>query len=63
MRQKGLATRKKQNRYKLIIVNSSQLPDIDNKTILLLLALQQHYEEIVLDITNIASHDVVLGIP
>ena len=59
----GIATRTKENGYELIAVDGSSLPDVDNETIPLPLALQSHHEEIVLDITDMASHDVVLGMP
>lgn len=36
---------------------------MERETIPLPLALQQHHEEITLDVTDMASHDVVLGIP
>ena len=58
-----IATYKKNNGYKLIVVDGLRLPDIDSKTILLLLAIQRYYEEITLDILNTANYDIVLGIP
>ena len=58
-----IATYKKNNGYELIAVDGSRLPDIDSKTILLLLAIQRHYEEITLDVLDTASHDIVLGMP
>ena len=58
-----IATYKKNNGYELIAVDGLKLPDIDSETILLLLAIQRHYEEITLDILNTASYDIVLGMP
>ena len=58
-----IATYKKNNGYELIAVDGSRLPDVDSETILLLLAIQRHYEEITLDVLNTASHDIVLGMP
>ena len=58
-----IATYKKNNGYELIVVDGSRLPDVDSKTILLLLAIQRHYEEITLDVLNTASYDIVLGMP
>ena len=58
-----IATYKKNNGYELIVVNGLRLPDVDSKTILLLLAIQRYYEEITLDILNTASYDIVLGMP
>ena len=60
---KGIATRKKKDRYKLITVDRSSLPKVDSETIPLPLAIQQHHEEVVLDVTAMASHDIVLGMP
>ena len=61
--QKGIATQCKKQGYKLIIVDRLALPSIEQETILLLLAIQQHHKEITLDITNMASYDIVLKIP
>ena len=58
-----IATYKKNNGYELIAVDGLRLPDVDSKTILLLLAIQRYYEEITLDIINTASYDIVLRIP
>ena len=44
-------------------VDRSTLPSIDSKTILLPIAFQQHHKEIVLDVTNMASYNVVLSMP
>jgi len=59
----GIATRKKKKGYELIAVDGSPLPNVDNETILLPMAVQQHYEEVVLDIVEMARHDIVLGTP
>ena len=59
----GIATREKHEGYELIAVDGSSLPDVDSETIPLPLALQRHHEEITLDVTDMASHDVVLGMP
>ena len=58
-----IATYKKNNGYKLIVVDGLRLPDIDSKTILLLLAIQRYYKEITLDVFNTANYDIVLGMP
>ena len=58
-----IATCEKNDGYELIAVDGSRLPDVDSETILLLLAIQRHYEEITLDVINTASHDIVLGMP
>ena len=58
-----IATRLKQDWYKLAVVDRSSLPKVDTETIPLPLALQQHYEEITFDIVDIAEHNVVLEMP
>ena len=58
-----IATYEKNNGYELIVVDGLRLPDIDSKTILLLLIIQRHYEEITLDVLNTASYNIVLGMP
>ena len=63
VRQRGIATRKKKEGYELTAVDGSTLPSVDSKTILLPMAFQQHHKEIVLDVTDMASYDVVLGMP
>ena len=60
---KGIATQCKKQGYKLIAVNGSALSSMERETIPLPLAIQQHHKEITLDVTNIASHDIMLGIP
>jgi hypothetical protein len=59
----GIATQEKNDGYELIAVDGSSLPDVDSETIPLPLAIQSHHEEIVLDVLDTASHDIVLGIP
>ena len=59
----GFATRRKNQEYELIAVDGLSLPSVDRETIPLLLAIQSHYEEITFDVMDMASHDVVLGIP
>ena len=63
MNENRIATCKKNDGYELIVVDGLRLPDVDSETILLLLAIQRHYEEITLDVLNTASHDIVLGMP
>ena len=57
------ATWRKNQEYELIAVDRSFLPSVDRETIPLPLAIQSHYEEITFDVTDIASHNVVLGMP
>lgn len=59
----GIATQEKNDGYELIAVDGSSLPDVDSETIPLPLAIQQHHEEIVFDVLDTASHDIVLGMP
>lgn len=59
----GIATQRKKEGYELIAVDGSSLPSVERETIPLPLAIQRHHEEIVLDVTDMASHDIVLGIP
>ena len=59
----GLATQTKRQGYELIAVDGSPLPCMERETIPLPLAIQQHHEEIVLDVTAMASWDIVLGMP
>ena len=62
--QNGIATRKiKDGGYRLTVVDGSALPDVDSKTMLLLLSFGEHYEDITLDIVPIARHTIVLSIP
>ena len=62
--QNGIATRKiKDGGYGLTVVDGSALPDVDSKTMPLLLSFGEHYEDITLDIVPIARHTIVLGIP
>jgi hypothetical protein len=61
--QNRIATCEKNDGYELIAVDGSSLPDVDSETIPLPMAIQQHHEEITLDVLDTASHDVVLGMP
>ena len=64
VRQHGIATRKKKDGgYDLKAVDGSDLPSVDSETMPLVLVLQKHYEEIVLDVVPMARHDIVLGTP
>lgn len=63
MQQHGIATRKKKTGYGLIAVNGSPLPSVDRETDTIRLAYQQHLEDTSLDIVEMATHDIVLGIP
>ncbi|CAA77891.1 Reverse Transcriptase, partial [Cladosporium fulvum T-1 virus] len=58
-----IATCKKKEGYELIAVDGSSLPSVERETIPLPLAIQRHHEEITLDVTDMASHDIVLGMP
>jgi hypothetical protein len=59
----GIATRKKRKGYELIAVDGSPLPNVDNETTSLPMAIQRHHEEVVLDVVEMARHDIVLGTP
>ena len=61
VREKKIATSTKRRGYELFAVDGSHLPSVDKETIPLPLAIQQHHEEIVLDVTDMASHNIVLG--
>ena len=64
VRNSGIATRKKKNGgYEVTAVDGSFLPDVDSETMPLPLRIQQHDEEIVLDVIPMARHDIVLGAP
>ena len=63
VKSKGIATQEKNDGYELIAVDGSRLPDVDSETIPLPMAIQQHHEEVTFDISDMASHDVVLGMP
>ena len=64
VKSQGIATRsRREGTYKLTVADGSPLPKVERETIPLLLAIQQHYEEIVLDVIDMASHDIVLGMP
>jgi hypothetical protein len=63
MQQYRIATRKKKAIYELRAVDSSALPDITRETDTIRLTHQQHLEDTLLDIVEIANHDIVLGIP
>ena len=63
VKSKGIATQEKNDGYELIAVDGSRLPDVDSETIPLPMAIQQHHEEITFNISDMASHDVVLGMP
>ena len=64
VQQHRIATQHKKNGgYLLSAVDSLALPDVDSKTMPLQLGIQQHREEIVLDVIPIARYDIVLGTP
>ena len=58
---------KKLNYYDLIIVNENSLHNknewMNEKTMSLLIVIQQHYEKLIFDIINMINHDVVLIMP
>jgi hypothetical protein len=63
VQQHGIATRKKKAMYELRAVDSSALLDVTRKTDTIQLAYQRHLEDTLLDIVEMANHDIVLGIP
>ena len=46
-----------------MVADGSSLSEVDSETMPLVLAIQQHYEIVSLDIVNIASYDIVIGTP
>ena len=64
---KGLPTQKKKDVYSLVTIDGDPLKDNDEmiieEIIPLTMTLQQHHEELTLDIVRMASHDIVLGMP
>lgn len=65
----GFPVRKKgkNSTYDLVVIDGSPLPTgngrVDEETHPLLVAFQQHSEEITFDVVGMAGHDVVLGMP
>ena len=60
----GIATRqKKDGGYELMVADGSSLSVVDSETMPLILAIQQHHENVCLDVVDMASHDVVMGTP
>jgi len=60
-------TRKKPDAYNLMIVDGNSLLDenerVNKETKPLLIAIQQHHEELIFDIVEIITHDIVLEMP
>jgi len=57
---------KKENPYELTVINGSRLPgqdEVTHETRPLRMKLQQHDEEIILDVVNGTRYDIVLGLP
>ncbi|HEY9845636.1 MAG TPA: retropepsin-like aspartic protease/reverse transcriptase, partial [Candidatus Caenarcaniphilales bacterium] len=65
-KQMRIPCRKKRKPYGLTVVNGSPLPGtgrVTQETRPLEMTIQQHHEEIILDVLDMASHDVVIGLP
>ena len=59
-----LMTQKKQNNYKLFMINRSQLETrIDKETTFLSVVIQQHHKTLTFDVVFIISHDIILDMP
>nr|POF17929.1 retrotransposon-derived protein peg10 [Quercus suber] len=63
VRRYGLATQIKDDGYELAAIDGSPLPRVDRETVPLQLTVQEHQEDITLDVIPMAKWDVVLGIP
>jgi predicted aspartyl protease len=59
----GIATRKHENGYELAAADGSSLPKVETRTDGLALVVQRHYEVLSLNVTAVARHDVILGMP
>ncbi|KAI6789405.1 hypothetical protein KC331_g215 [Hortaea werneckii] len=59
----GIATHRKKTTYGLIAVDGSELPGVYRETDTIRLAHQQHLEDTVIDVVEMANHDLVLGMP
>ena len=46
-----------------MVADGSSLSVVDSETMPLILAIQQHHENVCLDVVDMASHDVVIGTP
>ncbi len=60
-------TQKKPDAYNLMIVDGNPLLNenkrVDKETRPLSIAIQQHHEKLIFDIVEMATHDIVLGMP
>ena len=55
-------TQKKQDDYKLSMIDESQLETrIDKETTLLLIVIQQHHKTFTFDVVIMTSHDIILN--
>ncbi len=61
------STRKKPNAYNLIIVDGNPLLDenekVNKETKLLSIAIRQHHEELIFNIVEMTTYDIVLEMP
>ena len=51
------------DQYSLELVDGTTTRKVDKETIPLPLAIQQYYENITLDVVEMATHEIILGIP
>ena len=63
VKQHGFATRQKRQEIELVVVDGLGLLSVTRETVLLRVLVQQYYEHLRFDITDIASHDIILGAP
>ena len=67
MDRKGLPTQKKKDAYNLVTINGDSLKSNDEmiieEIIPLTMTLQQHHEELTLNVVRMINHDVVLKMP
>ena len=66
MRRTGLKIKRKKQPYPLKVANKEKMPNkkgIKNKTLPLLIFIQQHREIIQFNILKITTHNLILGMP
>ena len=59
----GLATRTNRDNEEWIAIDGSIIKGVTKETLPVTMCVQQHQEEIVLNVFDMARHDVVLGLP
>jgi len=63
----GYSTQKKPDAYNLMIVDENPLPNenerVNRETKPLSIAIQRHHKELIFDIVEMTTHDIVLEMP